>query len=96
MLLTLNGAGGELGEGGIGGGEDSQGSLAGESVGKSAGSDGGYVTRDKYSCQSPLVSLCVIRLPTSASIAVKYKGLLLQNVIGLEQLNLCCTYQRGS
>ena len=26
--LTLNGAGGELGEGGIGGGEDSQGSLA--------------------------------------------------------------------
>ena len=51
MLFTLNGAGGELGEGGIGGGEDSQGSLAGESVGKSAGSDGGYVTRDKYSCQ---------------------------------------------
>ena len=46
FILTLNGAGRELGEGGIGGGEDSQGSLAGESVSKSAGSDGGYGSRD--------------------------------------------------
>ena len=39
--LTLNGAGGELGEGGIGGGEDGQWALAREGVDKATGSDGG-------------------------------------------------------
>jgi hypothetical protein len=40
-MLTLNGAGGELGEGGVVGGEHSQRSLARESVDKSACGDGG-------------------------------------------------------
>ena len=43
LLLTLNGAGGELGEGGIGGGEHGEWSLAREGVDKSACGDGGCV-----------------------------------------------------
>lgn len=42
-MLTLNGAGGELGEGGIGGGEHGEWSLAREGVDKSACGDGGCV-----------------------------------------------------
>ena len=45
--LTLNGAGGELGEGGIGGGEDGQWALAREGVDKATGSDGGWSSLKK-------------------------------------------------